>query len=118
MTAKTKAAPVVHEGAQQRQLGPGVFRGECPCGWAGPVREDVRWKARAAALADADAHAGRPPRSGPKGPTPSRPVRIADELWLPVVAVAEAEGITASEVLRQAIAADPRVAAKLAAVSA
>jgi hypothetical protein len=120
MTDLHPDAPVI-----VRRLGPGVYRAEClepvlpedrPCGWSGPVREGPWWDARPAAEADADAHAGRT-RPVAKGPTPTRPVRISDDLWNPVVAIAEAEGITASEVLRQAIAADPRVVARVAAVA-
>jgi hypothetical protein len=97
-----------------RRLGPGVYRAECRVdGWKGEVREGHWWEARAAAWADADEHAGREPKRAAKGPTPSRPVRISDELWGGVLAVSAAEGVTASEVLRQAIAAYPPVAAAI-----
>lgn len=105
-----------------RRLGPGVYRAECvqpvlpddqPCGWSGPVREGPWQQARAAAEADGDAHAGREPRPAPKGPTPTRPVRIADELWAAVGAVSLAEGVSASDVLRSALAAYPPVVAAI-----
>lgn len=113
MTAAHPDAPVI-----VHRLGPGVYRAEClqpvlpedqPCGWSGPLREGPWQEARAAAEADADAHAGRQ-RPTPKGPTPTRPVRISDELWDAVGAVSLSEGVTASEVLRSALAAYPPVA--------
>lgn len=106
-----------------RRLGPGVYRAECaqpvlpddqPCGWIGQLHEGPWQEARAKAEADADAHAGRAPRPAPKGPTPTRPVRIADELWDAVGAVSLAEGVSASDVLRSALAAYPPVAAAAA----
>lgn len=117
----TASAPT-HD-ATVRRLGPGVYRAECTRGvdsiesgsrWVGPVREGHWWDARKQAEQDADEHSGRAPRPVPKGPTPSRPVRIPDRLWLPVVQVADEEGTSASEVLRQALERDPRVAAILA----
>jgi hypothetical protein len=112
-----------HSPAIARRLGPGVYRAECvepinpedqPCGWLGDLREGPWWDARRAAEDDADQHAGRAPRPASAGPTPTRPVRIPDRLWLPLVQVADEEGISASEVLRQAIEADPRIATILA----
>lgn len=112
-----------------RRIGPGAYRAECllrtgddqqhlGCGWMGDLHEGNWWAAKADAEADAARHVGRDPKPPAKGPTPSRPMRISDDLWNPVVEVAVAEGISASEVTRQALAADPRVAARLAAVSA
>jgi hypothetical protein len=111
----------VHDATVQR-LGPGVYRAECTlpidsietgAHWVGPLREGHWWSAKAAAEADADEHSGREPRPAAKGPTPSRPVRISDELWAGVLAVSLAEGVTASEVLRRSIAAYPPVAEAL-----
>lgn len=104
-----------------RRIGPGAYRAECllrtgedeqhlGCGWMGELREGHWWAAKAAAEDDADLHVGRDPRPAAKGPTPSRPVRISDELWNGVLAVSIAEGVTASEVLRRSIAAYPPVA--------
>jgi hypothetical protein len=118
MSKKTTAvAPKITHEATVRRLGPGVYRAEdlelgaeIGCGWVGPVREGHWWEARKVAEADADAHSGRDPKPAAKGPTPSRPVRIADDLWNGVLAVSVAEGVTASEVLRRSIAAYPPVA--------
>lgn len=120
--AKTKAVPepVISHDAEVVRLGPGVYQARCSklgavigCGWVGPLREGDWREARAAAEADSDEHSGREPRPAAKGPTPLRPSRIPDRLWDPLLAVAEAEGLSASEVLRQAIEADPRIAARL-----
>ena len=102
-----------------RRLGPGVYRAECPASadaiesngphWVGPLREGPWQEARATAEADADEHAGRAPRPAAKGPTPTRPVRIPDDLWSAVGAVSLAEGVTSSDVLRSALAAYPPV---------
>lgn len=109
-----------------RRLAPGQYRAECiepttsdtrPCGWTGPLRQGPWWESRRAAEQDASEHAGRSV-APVAGPTPTRPVRIPDRIWLPLVQVADEEGISASEVLRQAIEADPRVARILAAASA
>jgi hypothetical protein len=96
--------------AKARRLGPGVYRAEDACGWQGPVREGPWWEAKRQAEADADVHSGREVQPPAKGPTPTRPVRISEELWSGVVRVAEGEGVTQSEVLRRAIAAYAPVA--------
>jgi hypothetical protein len=126
MSKKTTAvAPKTTHEATVRRLGPGVYRAEdlelgaeIGCGWVGPVREGHWWEARKEAEADADEHSGREPKPAAKGPTPNRPMRIPDPLWDAVLGVAEDEGLSASEISRQALAADPRVAARLEAVSA
>lgn len=108
--AKTKQAEIEHAPAVTR-IGPGAYRATCACGWEGELHEGVgRWAKRAAA-ADADVHAGRAPEA--TGTTPNRPMRIPDPLWDAVLGVAEDEGLSASEISRQALAADPRVAARL-----
>lgn len=101
-----------------QRVGPGAYRAICTAdGWEGEVRENVRGRwAKRAALADADVHAGRVPEQ--IGTAPNRPMRIPDALWNAVLAVAEDEGLTASEIWRQAGAADPRIAAKLNSISA
>jgi hypothetical protein len=120
MTKRKTEPPVqTHEQAVARRIGPGAYRAECRateggCGWDGLLRQGHWWEARKQAEQDADEHAGRAPRPAAKGPTPSRPVRIPDRLWLPVVQVADEEGTSASAILREALERDPRVAAILA----
>lgn len=118
---KTKKAPEIVHDVEARRLGPGVYRAECSpeagCGWVGELHEGEWREARSLAIADADQHAGREPQTA-RGATPNRPMRIPDPIWNAVLGVAEDEGLSASEISRQALAADPRVAARIEAVSA
>lgn len=87
------------------RLGAGLYRASCVCGWIGAVQEGEWRAARALAEAEADQHAGREPKPAkvPNGNTPTRPVRISDALWSEVQAVASAQGVPASAVVRDAL---------------